>query len=105
MYQLPSGGFPPQIIRPRASAVPRFGIVILIWVLLATGYAGYRLLVPPKHTVAEQTNPPPKPSVAPYAVAAWRAQAGNVNSATVRAETEIRQAEAEIRHTLTLTDS
>src|SRR5690348_10067694 len=105
MYQLSSSDYSPQTLRPRVSAAPRFGVLILIWILFAAGYAGYRLLMPAKPSAAVQTAAPPKLGAMPFALAAWNAQAASVNSAALRTETEIQQAELEIRRTLTLTDS
>jgi len=106
MYQLPSGDFsPPFAAKPQAAGAPKIMALVVIWLMLAIGYFGYRALREPKRAAPPPPPPPPsapaRPAVNPLAVA----HATNALGAALRAETELRQAEAEVRRTMTLTDS
>jgi predicted negative regulator of RcsB-dependent stress response len=105
MYQIPSSEFSPQLSGPRASVTPRFGILIVIWLMLAVGYAGYRWLVPQRRTSAAEITVPAKPAVASAIMTVSKTQASNASIAASRAEDQLRQAEGEVRHTLAIADS
>jgi len=106
MYQLPSSDYSSQPSTSRPTVVPRFGVLIAIWFLLAAGYGGYRFLISrTKSTPEENTAIAAKPQEDVYRVALSETRAINAATDMARTQTEIRQAEAEVRRTLTLTDS
>lgn len=104
MYQLPSGDFSPQFMKPRASVAPRFGVFIAIWVLVALAYGGYRFFVTRRADTPVRAVATARGATG-ATLAVWRSQARDAATAAQQAERDLRQAESEIRKTIGLTDS
>lgn len=102
MYELPPVNFSSPT-SSRITVMPRIGVLVLIWLLLLGGYAAYRVLYQPTRS-AEKKSDGITPNLAAVP-AEWAVYVGSLSTTAFNSEANLRQAEAELRRTLALTDS
>lgn len=102
MHELPSGDYAPRFMIQRRAAAPRFATFVVLWFLVAAGYASYHIFRTPRDAGSAH---PRDTEVTREDTAAWRTGVRQAGSGTLTAHAALRQVEAEVWRTLTLTDS